>query len=326
MKPVSRLLTFSALVFAVTLLPAQAASFKKWQDENGQWHYGPTIPPEYRDKEHSVLNERGILIERKERAKTPEEIERDKALQALRLEQQKLKQEQEARDRILLNLYRNEDDLVMARDGKLTQLDSQIRLKHKDIRRYKKRLSEFQAIAARVERSGKQLAPKHRENLRSTQRSIEKSYAMILNLEDEKVALVEKYDFDLARFRHLRQGSRRAPNADVIAKSDIPDLVDTAVRCEKGAECKRLWGIAQEYARNHATTPIDLTADRILVTAPPRELKDISITVSRLDIREGDGERIFMDVQCANFTEGREFCRSPKVSGIRTGFRDALRQ
>ena len=56
---------------------------------------------------------------------TEAEIERDKALQALRAEQQKLLAEQQARDRILLNLYRNEDDLVMARDGKVAIEDLQ---------------------------------------------------------------------------------------------------------------------------------------------------------------------------------------------------------
>ena len=67
-----------------------------------------------------------------------------------------------------------------------------------------------------------------------------------------------------------------------------------------------------------------LAADRILVTAPPRELRDISITVSRLTDRELGGERIFMDVQCAQFTEGRELCRGPLVGAIRDGFRARL--
>jgi len=324
MKSIFRESIIIPFLFLVAVLPAQAGSIKKWVDENGVTHYGTHVPPQYRKGAHSELDNHGILRKQHDRAKTPEELERQAALEELRKEQETLKQEQAARDRILLNLYRNEDDLVMARDGKLAQLDGQIRLKHKEIRRFKKRLSEFQITAASIERGGKQLTPKHLSNLNTTQRSIEKSYAMILSKEDEKRATLEKYDYDLTRFRHLRQGSRRAPNADVIAKSDIPDLVDTAVLCDKGSECNRLWEVAQQYARTHATTPVDLTADRILVTAPPRDLKDISITVSRLDITEGDSERIFMDVQCANFTEGKEFCRGPKVAEIRDGFRVAL--
>lgn len=324
MKSVLRLLITASIVFLSTQLPVHAGSIKKWVDENGVTHYGTAVPPRYRDKAHSELNQQGIEVRKHERARTLEEIERDKALAALRAEQQKLLEEQQARDRILLNLYRNEDDLVMARDGKMAQLDGQIRMKHKEIRRLKTRLSDFQITAASAERGGKQLTSQQLANLQITQRSIEKSYAMILSKEDEKRATLERSNYDLTRFRKLRQGAARSANADVIAKSDIPDLVDTAVRCEKGAECDRLWVTAQKYAREHATTAIDLTADRIMVTAPPRDLKDISITVSRLDEKESGGERIFMDVQCAAFTEGREFCRSPKVNKIRDAFRDAL--
>ncbi|MCB1774879.1 MAG: DUF4124 domain-containing protein [Gammaproteobacteria bacterium] len=303
---------------------ATAGGIKKWVDENGLVHYGTSIPPQYLDKAHSELNDRGIEIRRRERSMTPEEIQREKALAALRAEQERLKEEQHARDRILLSLYRNEDDLVMARDGKIAQIDAQIRLKHNEIRRLKDRLSEHQASAAAAERSGRRLSERQQENLDSTQRSIERSYAIILGKEDEKRVTIEKYDYDLNRFRALRQHAARSQNADIIKESDIPDLVETAVHCADSQHCGRMWQIAQSYAKKHATTPIDLAADRILVTAPPRELRDISITVSRLADDEGGGERIFMDVQCANFTEGREFCRSDHVEGIRENFRFAL--
>jgi hypothetical protein len=319
-----RFLAASLVILIGSVDPAQAGTIKKWVDENGVTHYGTAVPPRYVDKEHSELNRRGIEVKRHDRALTPEEIEREKALAALRAEQQKLLEEQQARDRILLNLYRNEDDLVMARDGKLTQLDGQIQLAHKEIRRLKDRLSEFQADAARAERSGKKLTERQQANLQSTQRSIEKSYAMILRREDEKLATIEKYDFDLARFRKLRRTGAPAEDAGAVKRSDTPDLVDTAVRCTEPAECTRLWDKAQDYARQHATTPIDLAADRILVTAPPREIRDISITVSRLSDEELGGERIFMDLQCVRFTEGQEFCRGPEVQTIRDNFRGFL--
>jgi hypothetical protein len=324
MTPVFRLFITNSIIFLITLIPAHAGNFKKWVDENGVTHYGTTVPPQYRDRAHSEINSRGIEVRRHERAKTEEEIERDKALAALRAEQKKLLEEQQARDRILLSLYRNEDDLVMARDGKMAQLDSQIKLNHKEIRRLKGRLSDFQTKAAAAERIGRTLTAKQRANLDSTQRSIERSYAIILSKEDEKRATLERYNYDLARFRKLRQGGARAANADVIAQSDIPDLVDTAVRCEGSRECGRLWAVAEQFARQHATTPIDLAADRILVTAPPRETRDISITVSRLVDKNSGGERIFMDVQCVAFTEGKEFCRGAEVEAIRDEFRAAL--
>ena len=308
----------------LTIQAVHAGSIKKWVDENGVTHYGTAIPPQYKDKAHSELNQRGIEVKRHDRSRTKEEIQRDKELAALRAEQQKLLEEQQARDRILLNLYRNEDDLIMARDGKLTQLDGQIRLIHNEIRRIKDRLSNFQAKAAAAERAGRQLSEKQHANLQSTRRSIERSYAAILSKEDEKIVTIERYDIDLNRFRKLRQSGARAANTDVITSSEFPDLVDTAVRCRDLAECDRLWVSAQAYAKRHATTPIDLTAERILVTAPPKEEKDLSITVSRLTDKKYGGERIFMDLQCVRFTGGQEFCRGPEVATIRENFKKAL--
>ncbi|MCB1803132.1 MAG: DUF4124 domain-containing protein [Gammaproteobacteria bacterium] len=304
--------------------PAQAGTIKKWVDENGVTHYGTSVPPRYAGSAHSELNERGIEVKRHDRALTEAEIEREKALEALRAEQQALLAEQQARDRILLNLYRNEDDLIMARNGKIAQIDSQIVLNHSEIRRMKTRLSEFQAVAAAAERSGRQLNATQKANLESTQRSIQKAYAIILSKEDEKRATIERYEIDLQRFRKLRQGGKRTAGSDAVRESEYPDLVDTAVNCSDPATCDRLWQAAQNYARKHATTSVDLAAERILVTAPPRELRDVSITVSRLGDREGSGERIFMDVQCVDFTEGREFCRGPQVDAIRNNFKAAL--
>lgn len=315
---------FGAIACLVAASAAGGATIKKWVDENGVTHYGTSIPPQYRDQAHSELNKRGIEVRRHERALTPEEIEREKALAALRAQQQALREEQEARDRILLNLYRNEDDLVMARDGKLAALDGQIQLTHGEIRRLKSRLSDFQAAAAAAERSGKQLTAQQKANLETTQRSIEKSYAIILGKEDEKRMTIDRYGADLERFRQLRQTSSRFADGDRLKTTGIPDLVDTAVRCQGNEECGRLWLIAQDYARANATTAVDLAAERILVTAPPRAIRDISITVSRLEDPTQGGERIFMDVQCANFTEAREFCRGADVSRIRSGFRAAL--
>jgi len=322
MTRVRYIVSLAAICLLLSSGSSLAVTIKKWVDENGVTHYGTSVPPQYKDKAHSELNRRGIEVRRHDRAPTPEEIEQQEALAALRAEQQKLLEEQQARDRILLNLYRNEDDLIMARDGKIAQIDSQNKITHKEIRRLKSRLSEFQAIAARAERAGRTLNAKQQANLESTRRSIQRSYAIILAREDEKQATIEQYNYDLERFRKLRQSSRPVANTEVT-KSDIPDLVETAVRCD-AADCDALWTKAQAYAREHATTPIDLAADRILVTAPPREKEDLSITVSRIVDEKHGGERIFMDLQCERFSEGQEFCKGAEVSAIRENFRAAL--
>ena len=42
---------------------AYAAEVYRWVDENGEVHYSESLPPNYQDKGHDVLNERGIVVD-----------------------------------------------------------------------------------------------------------------------------------------------------------------------------------------------------------------------------------------------------------------------
>ena len=64
MEPKPSLLTTIALTsLLVTAVCAQAAEVYRWVDENGEVHYSETLPPDFKDKGHDVLNERGIVTD-----------------------------------------------------------------------------------------------------------------------------------------------------------------------------------------------------------------------------------------------------------------------
>jgi hypothetical protein len=70
---------------------------------------------------------------------------------------------------------------------------------------------------------------------------------------------------------------------------------------------------------------VQIDADRIFMTAPPKRNQALSLTVSRVPLQqEGGGERIFLDVQCRETALGQEFCRSEQVAKLRAGFRPLL--
>jgi len=60
----------AALVAGLTLSFPAMATLYKWVDDNGTTHYGETIPPEYADRDHQVLNNEGRVI-RSEEVMTP---------------------------------------------------------------------------------------------------------------------------------------------------------------------------------------------------------------------------------------------------------------
>ncbi len=306
--------------------PAPGATIKKWVDENGVTHYGTTIPPQYVDKAHEELNERGIPVKRVERAKTAAEIARERELEALRREQQRIVEEQRARDRILLNLYRSEDDLILVRNGKLSQIDAQIRLKKAHIERLRRQLSEWQAKAAARERKGLKPTEKQLENLRNIQKQMENTYAGIVEREADKKRITAQYQRELERFRQLKHGFRANSPSDVEPVRKPPKIipVDGAVVCRNSEQCDRLWPLAKQWAREHATTPVEVVGERILVTQAASKPTDISMTVSRL--KRGGVERIFLDPSCMNSVSGRNFCQRLSVKDLPRQFVKAMQQ
>ncbi len=306
--------------------PATGVTIKKWVDENGVTHYGTSIPPQYVDQAHEELNERGFSIKRVDRAKTPEEIARERELEALRREQQRIVEEQRARDRILLNLYRTEDDLILVRNGKLAQIDAQIRLKKAHIEQLRRQLSKWQAQAAARERKGLKPTAKQQENLRNIQQQMENTYAGIVEREADKKRITAQYQRELDRFRQLKQGFRANSPGDVEPARKQPRIipVDGTVVCRDSSQCDRLWPLAKEWARQHATTPVEVVGERILVTRAARNPTDISLTVSRL--KRSGVERIFLDLSCMNSVSGRDFCQRASVRDLPRQFVEAMQQ
>lgn len=325
-RPAQHSFTWALLGLLVLLLSTAATAGKlyKWQDADGNWHYTDRMPPEQSQGEHARLNERGIEVERRERPKTAEEIAREQELARLRDEQARILAEQQARDRVLLRSFRSEDDIILTRDGKIATIDSKISLTHDSILRLKGRLAEMQGNAARLEREGKAVNAKFRQGIEETRGAIEEAYASIVRQEEFKRQIREQYERDLVRFRVLK--SLRADDSvdDVVEELISIDLVETVFSCEARSDCDLAWKKAQQYAKRHATTKIQVIGDRIFMTRAPRENDDLSVTVSRI-LDDDNNEKIFLDVQCRKTALAREYCASDQVAAIKQGFRDAIR-
>ena len=318
----------TAVLLAVTLLPAatMAGGIKKWVDADGITHYGTSIPPEYVNREHTELNSRGIEVKRVERARTPEEIAREKELERLRKLQQQAVAEQRAKDRILLNLYRNEDDLKMVREGKIAQIDSQIKLKKLHVERLKTRLAKWQAAAAARERKGRKPTPKQLENLDNLQKQLENAYADIVEKEAAKRRIAARYDHELKRFRQLKSGFRANSTRDIEAPRAEPRIIPVAgaYACRGERECDRLWGPAKAWTMEHSGTPVEVIGDRILVCRAPKKPGEVSLTLSRL--KRTGVERLFLDINCPKTVAGRKLCQSEEVQSLRGQFVKAMEE
>ncbi|WP_456379766.1 DUF4124 domain-containing protein [Thiolapillus sp.] len=315
---------FLALLIVVS--HSANAKLYKWVDEEGNVQYSDKLPPEAVKKPHDKLDRRGLVIDRTGRAKTPEEIAEEERVKKLREETQRQIAEQQAKDRVLLNSYRSDDDIILARDGKLATIDSQIRITYTNITRLKERLSGYKKKAANLERQGKPISPQLQTSIENTRKEINDSYASILRQEKDKDTIRAKYAQDLERFRTLSK--LKADNrAQMLAETEHQNddaIVKTVVHCRDTAHCNKLWEKAKAYARKHATTPVYVDSDKIFITQPPRKNEDLSITASRLRPRKDQSELIFLDIQCRKEVATDTWCKSPQAITIRENFRSAI--
>lgn len=203
-------LAAAVLVLAGTLTGTRGvvAGIKCWKNDEGVRECGNSVPPQYVQKGHQELSSQGVTVHRVVRAKTPEELERERAeterLAMEKSEADRAAHEQGARDRVLLHTFTTEEDLILTRDGKLDALDS--RIKHVDqiIDKLNESLEKLQTKAANLERNGKPVPEKLREDIATVEQRIADNRATIDRRHAEKKELTAKFDADLSRYRELK--------------------------------------------------------------------------------------------------------------------------
>jgi hypothetical protein len=184
--------------------PMAAAGMYKWVDDQGEIHYGNSVPPEFSNKERRELNERGRTIKLYDAARTPEEIAEAERLESIRLEQEKLAAEKARHDHVLLSTYSSEDDMLKTRDGKLSAVEGLIQLTKRRITSMNRRIKQLTEDAADYERSGKpvpDVLTRQIENIR-TQTAENKSFILIKEQEQDEINA--QFQKDILRFRELQ--------------------------------------------------------------------------------------------------------------------------
>jgi len=152
-----RFVSFSLSVILFSCAFTAQAKMYKWVDEDGQMHFSDKIPPQYLVKEHEELNEQGVTVVHKEAAKTPEQKaearREEKERQQAALEEKKKKQ----RDRVLLDTYTTERDLIVARDSRLDAVGSQIHLAESIIEDSNNKIESMEKQVTQIKASNREV-------------------------------------------------------------------------------------------------------------------------------------------------------------------------
>jgi hypothetical protein len=174
----------------------------KWVDDQGVVHYGDSIPPQYAQKESTLLNKEGVAIGHKDASKSAAELAADATVQ-----EQLARQKQH--DSFLLATYTSVKDIEQLRDERLQQVRGQRIATEQYVASLGERLAALQARAQNF----KPYSPRpdaHRmpddlaEQMVHTLNDIRTQKAALSLSQEQEVKTQSQFQADIDRYKELR--------------------------------------------------------------------------------------------------------------------------
>ena len=191
------------ILFVFFSMPVQAKLYK-WVDENGQTHFGDKVPARYLIKEHEELNEQGATLKKHDAAETEEQRAEKRRQLRLQKEQEKKAQEQAKRDRVLLDTYTTERDLIAARDARLDAVASQMQLSESIIEDAKRKLEATEKQITNIKATGREVPKNISDKMKREERQLATQKNIAQGHKDRQQKITVQFDEYLSRFRELK--------------------------------------------------------------------------------------------------------------------------
>jgi hypothetical protein len=184
---------------------AETERVYKWVDEDGQIHYGDSIPPEFSDLPKQVLNDHGITVDHLEGRKTPEQLAAEKQARELALQ----KELQNRADQALLQTYLSVDEIVMHRDRRIELFQAQSRVTELYLRNLERRLTKLKRDASRYrpysdDPDAPLIEPDLVADINETQSTISRHQENLLKYQSDEQQMIARFEGDINRFKTLK--------------------------------------------------------------------------------------------------------------------------
>lgn len=183
---------------------AAQAKIKCRKNHEGVRECGNSVPPEFAQQGYEEMSSGGVTVDSKGRAKSLEELEAEREVAKAQADAAIREREQAAKDRVLLDTFSSDDDMLLARDGQITHLESQIKLTESHTDKLNNGLEELIQDAADHERRGNQPPEKLLGDIKSLRQQIHDNKVFVETKHQERGELIKKFDIDIARFHKLK--------------------------------------------------------------------------------------------------------------------------
>lgn len=193
---------FLALVAGITFSLPASAKLYKWVDNDGVTHYDEVIPPEYANKSRVELNKDGRVVKDREILTPEQRLSRDQA-DARKHAQEQLATDQQRHDKTLINTYSNTQEIDLARQRSLQQIDARINVISTSLKSASDNLAELQNEADGYAKRNREIPDSLKTDLQNAKARLDKLNKDMEKPLAEKAAIDARYAADKARYIEL---------------------------------------------------------------------------------------------------------------------------
>ena len=167
-------------------------------------HFGDRIPEKYLVREHQELNDRGVVVKHNEAAKTAEQKAEDKRLEKERKKAALIEKKKKQRDRVLLDTFTTERDLIAARDARLDAVDAQIKLADSIIADSAKKIESMEQRVVKIQTSNREVPLDLYQRIDNAKKQVAIQSEVRKNHEKRRDKIATQFDGYIKRFKVLK--------------------------------------------------------------------------------------------------------------------------
>lgn len=165
----------------------------KWKDEHGVTHYGDKIPPQYSNRENSLINKQGITVQQNKIVAPTDSTE------------QQAQQEQAKKDKALLGTFSSAEEIDLTRDRNLEPDLIQIKNMQQDRAVHQKKHDAIKAQIQNYTKSKKPVPAELQSELDASAAELAKIDQKISARQQAIDAIKKRFDEDKKRYIYLRE-------------------------------------------------------------------------------------------------------------------------
>jgi hypothetical protein len=177
-----------------------------WTDDKGNRSCGDHVPPQYAKKEREIFNQQGVVVAKKARQLTPEEVAEADRKAAEAAAAQKQAEAQAAYDRFLTDTYSSVKELESARDARLQIIDGRSSLAQKSIADAEKTLIDLRSRVDSAKAASKLPADRLLKQVKKFEDALADNTNAVTQLQAEREKTQTKFNQDIERYKQLRPG------------------------------------------------------------------------------------------------------------------------